>query len=138
MGALQVFEQAARRMSQSTRVAGKGQRRGRNILVGVSPSPPNPSLSLSNAATAPSAASGVVGVACNPVLARQQSQEKKYLLWKHVTRKSGPGAKLGGGGNVIWTCNFCKKEFKSTYYRVKGHLLGLPCGLAACKAVTVT
>ena len=30
---------------------------------------------------------------------------------------------------------YCKSDFKSTYYRVKGHLLDLPCGLAACKAV---
>lgn len=46
--------------------------------------------------------------------------------------------KLVGGGNVVWSCNFSKGEFKSTYYRVKGHLLGIPCGLAACKAVNAT
>jgi len=55
-----------------------------------------------------------------------------------VTRKEGPGAKLGGGGNVSWTCNFCKNDFKSTYYRVKSHLLGLPnCGISSCKGVSV-
>ena len=56
-----------------------------------------------------------------------------------MTKKKGLGAKLGGGGNVSWTCNFCKNEFKSTYYRVKGHLLGLPsCGISSCKDVSVT
>ena len=67
-------------MSMSARVAGKGQRRGRNIPVGVSLSPPNPSLSLFNVASALYVASGVVGVACNTILARQQAQEKKYPL----------------------------------------------------------
>ena len=55
-----------------------------------------------------------------------------------MTRKEGPGEKLGGGGNVSWTCNFCKNEFKSTYYRVKGHLLALLVGFFTCKAVSVT
>ena len=40
---------------------------------------------------------------------------------------------------MSWTCNFCKNEFKSTYYPVKGHLLALPsCGISSCKAVSVT
>ena len=55
-----------------------------------------------------------------------------------MTRKSGPGENLGGEGNVIWTCNFYTNEFKSSYYRVKGYLLGFPCGIVACKVVSVT
>ena len=55
-----------------------------------------------------------------------------------MTRKVGLGAKLGGGGNVSWRCNFCKHEFMSTYFEVKGHLLALPsCGISSCKAVSV-
>ena len=37
---------------------------------------------------------------------------------------------------MLWSCNFCKGQFKSTYYRVKGHLLGLPCGLGACPGIS--
>ena len=125
-------------MSQPARAHGKGKRKGKNTHGEPSPSPPNPSFSISNVASAPSVGSGAVGGHDNPVLLRQQAQEKKYPLWKYVTRKSGPGAKLGGGGNVVWTCNFCKNEFKSTYYRVKGHLLAQPCGLSACKGVNAT
>ena len=120
-------------MFQPATAHGKGKRKGKNTQGEPSPSPPNPSLSLSNVASAPSVGSGAVGGHDNPVLLRQQAQEKKYPLWKYVTRKSGPEAKLGGGGNVVWTCNFCKNEFKSTYYRVKGHLLAQPCGLSSCK-----
>ena len=71
-------------------------------------------------------------------LSRQGAQESKYTLWTYVTRKEGLRAKLGGGGNVCWSCNFCKNEFKSTYYWVKGHLLALPCGISSCKAVNNT
>jgi hypothetical protein len=74
----------------------------------------------------------------NHGVARKQDQEKKYPLWKYVTRKKGLGERVVGGENVIWTSNYCKNEFKGTYYRVKGHLLGLPRGLGACKAVNVT
>jgi hypothetical protein len=78
-------------------------------------------------------------VVCDFVVARRQASEKKYLLRKYVTKKQGQGSvsKASGGGNVIWICNFCNTEYKSTYYRVKGHLLGLACGLGACKAVSV-
>lgn len=37
---------------------------------------------------------------------------------------------------MLWSCNFCKGEFKRTYFRVKGHLLGLPCGIGACKKIS--
>ena len=55
-----------------------------------------------------------------------------------MTRKEGPRAKLGGGGNVSWSCNFCKHEFMSTYYRAKAHLFALHCGISSCKAVNNT
>ena len=39
---------------------------------------------------------------------------------------------------MFWTSNFCKNDFKSTYYQVKSHLLGLPnCGISSCKGVSV-
>lgn len=87
-------------MSQTARVVGKGKKKGKNTQASVPPSPPPPSLSSSNPGSAPSAASGAKAP-YNPILARQQAQEKKYPLWKHVTRKSGPGSKLCGGGNVV-------------------------------------
>jgi hypothetical protein len=80
--------------------------------------PPPPSSS-SLSASVPSAASGASAASNaenNSVVARQHAQEKKYPLWKYVTRKQGPGAKFVGGGNVLWTCNFCNIQYKSTYY----------------------
>ena len=123
-------------MSQSARAGSRGQRKGRNAPSRAS-HPIPPSTTGSPPSSAPSAASGA-HAPFNPVLARQQTQEKKYPLSKYVTRKDGPEAKLGGGGNVSWRCNFCNHEFMSTYFRVKGHLLALPsCGISSCKAVTV-
>ena len=104
--------QTRRTMSHSARGGAKGQRKGRNALSNVSPPIPLNTISSTPLASAPSAASGA-HAPLNPVLARQQAQEKKYPLWRYVTRKEGPGEKLGGGGNVSWTCNFCKNEFKT-------------------------
>ena len=92
----------------------KGKRKGRNAPSSASPPLLLPSITYSTHASAQSASNGY-HAQFNPVLARQQAQESKYSLWKYVTRKEGPGAKLGGGGNVCWKCNFCKNEFKSTY-----------------------
>ena len=111
-------------MSQSSRAGGRGQRKGRNATSRASPPIPPSTSGSPPPSSAPLAASGAHSMApFNPVLATQQAQEKKYPLWKYVTRKDGPGAKLGGGGNVSWRCNFCKHEFMSTYFWVKGHLL---------------
>lgn len=45
---------------------------------------------------------------------------------------------MKGGDNVAWKCNYCNNHFKSTYYRVKGHLLALPgCGIEACTQVSL-
>ena len=130
--------QTRRTMSHSARAGAKGKMTGRNAPSIVYPPIPLNTSSSTPPASAPSAASGA-HAPLNLVLARQQAQEKKYPLWKYVTRKEGLGENLGGGGNVCWTCNFCKNEFKSTYYRVKGHLLALSsCGIYSCKSVSVS
>jgi len=127
-------------MAQSSKAAGRGQRKGSAFR---GPRPPTPSVSVSVSPSlghsAPSASSEAVGVSqptyvYDAAAARQQAQLKKYPLWKYVTKKQVP--KTGPGGNVHWSCNFCKGEFKSTYFRVKGHLLGLPCGIGACKTIS--
>ena len=105
-------------MSHSAGGGAKGQRKGRNAPSIVSPPIPPNTSSYTPLASAPSAATGA-HAPLNPALARQQAQEKKYPLWRYVTRKERLGEKLGGGGNVSWTCNFCKNKFKSTYYRVR-------------------
>ena len=67
-----------------------------------------------------------------------KSQDKKYPLWKYVTREAGLGNKMKGGGNVAWKCSYCHKHFMSTYYHVKVHLLALPsCGISACTQVSL-
>ena len=97
-------------MSQLARTRAKGKRKGKNAPSPSNVSPPIPPSTSSSTplASAPSAASGVLAP-LKPVLARQQSQEKKYPLWRYVTRKEGPGEKLGGGGNVSWTCKFLQE-----------------------------
>jgi hypothetical protein len=122
-------------MAQSSRAAGRGKKKGRDFPTNVVPPP---SFSTGSASV-PSARSGAATTSSEAekhgVLARQQVQESKYPLCKYVTRHQGPGSKLEGGGNILWTCSFCKTQFTSTYFRVKGHLLGTPCGLGACQEV---
>ena len=81
-------------MSQSARATTKGQRKERNAPSRASPPLPPPSISSSTPASAPTTSSGA-HAQFNHVLARQQAQESKCPLWKNVTRKEGPGAKLG-------------------------------------------
>ena len=103
-------------MAQS-RVAGRGQRKGKNVPIGDAPPPP---------ISSESAASNVEG------RGGPKDSIEKYPLWKYVTREDGTSTKGKGGGNVQWRCNFCHISFKSTYYCVKGHLLALPgCGIGA-------
>jgi hypothetical protein len=121
-------------------MAGRGQKRGGNANA------QRQSLSSSGAGSSPSISSAnatasvavVSRAAYDPAVARRQANEKKYPLWKYVTKKQGQGSvsKASGGGNVTWNCNFCHGEYSSTYYRVKGHLLALPCGLGPCKVVS--
>ena len=107
--------QTRRTMSYSARARAKVQRKGRNASSNVSPLITPNTYSSTPPASAPSIAS-VAHAPLNPILARQQAQEKKYPLWRYVTRKERPGAKLGGGGNVSWTYNCCKNDCKSRYY----------------------
>ena len=40
------------------------------------------------------------------------------------------------GGKKRWTCNFCQKTFKSSYFRVKAHLLKIDgFGITVCSKV---
>jgi hypothetical protein len=56
-------------------------------------------------------------------------------LWKYVTKH---GKINGGGGNMLWQCNFCNRTHKSSYTRVRAHLLKLPGqGIGVCKKVTI-
>jgi hypothetical protein len=100
--------------------------------------PPSPSFSTGSASVpfvGSGAATTISNVEKHIVLARHQAQDSKYPLWKYVTRHQGPGVQVKGGGNIFWTCNFGKNQFTSTYFRVKGHLLGTPCGLGPCQGV---
>ena len=54
-------------------------------------------------------------------------------LWKYVI---GLEKASVGGGNVSFQCNYCEKNFKESYSRVKAHLLKLPkFGIQACAKV---
>ncbi|KAH9295971.1 hypothetical protein KI387_039559 [Taxus chinensis] len=96
--ALEACLEAACSCLESERAV-KGQRKGKNFRVGGVP--PSPSLSIS--ISSPSAASAADSAANDPAVARQQSQDKKYLLWKCVTKKGGSRAKVVGERNVVWT-----------------------------------
>lgn len=104
-----------------SRATVRGQRKGKNVSIGDAPPPPISSKS-----------------ATSNVERRGGPKDSidKYPLWKYVTREDGTSTKGKGGGNVQWRSNFCHISFKSTYYRVKGHLLALlGCGIGACKVV---
>lgn len=47
---------------------------------------------------------------------------KSSPLWKYTTRIE----QCVGGGGYIWKCNFCQNQYRSSYYRVKHHLIGPP------------
>jgi hypothetical protein len=125
-------------MVQSSRVVGRGKKKGRDFPTNVAP----PSSFSTGSASVPSARSGaattIPEAEKHAVLARQQAQESKYPLWKYVTRHQGPRSKLKGGGNILWTCNFCKNQFTNTYFQVKGHLLATPCGIGPCQGVSAS
>ncbi|KAJ0985234.1 hypothetical protein J5N97_003590 [Dioscorea zingiberensis] len=62
-------------------------------------------------------------------------EELNKPMWKYVTRLEKPGE---GGGNVSWQCNFCNKVAKSSYTRVRAHLLKIAgTGIGACPKVTM-
>ncbi|XP_056167042.1 uncharacterized protein LOC115679450 isoform X2 [Syzygium oleosum] len=41
-------------------------------------------------------------------------------LWRYITKLA---THSDAGGNVSWKCNFCEKDFKSSYTRIRAHLL---------------
>jgi hypothetical protein len=129
-----VFLPPTKIMAQSSKATGKGKRKGRTPNVGVPP----PATTSTPSFSVPFAASGSSNEKKITVATQQQVQERKYPLWKYVTRKQGAKAKLKEGGNVLWTCGFFHNELTSTYYRVKGHLLGQPCGLGPCKTTSAS
>ncbi|KAL3027196.1 hypothetical protein AAZX31_03G036600, partial [Glycine max] len=66
------------------------------------------------------------------MFASSEYQDDHAPLWSFVTIKE----KIGdGGGNRLWSCNFCEKVVKSSYSRVKAHLLRI-CGngIATCSS----
>ena len=77
-------------MAQSSRKASRGQKYGGNDNVR---GPSSKILSSSDVGSAPTISSvavvvcGVSRATFDPVVARRQSREKKYTLWKYVTRK---------------------------------------------------
>ncbi|KAF3788458.1 domain-containing 2-like protein A [Nymphaea thermarum] len=55
-------------------------------------------------------------------------------LWNYV-KKIGKGP--GGGGNVMFACNFCEKRFTGFYTRCKAHLLHIGgIGIRPCQKLT--
>ncbi|KAF3771654.1 hypothetical protein EJ110_NYTH59873 [Nymphaea thermarum] len=55
-------------------------------------------------------------------------------LWNYV-KKIGKGP--GGGGNVMFACNFCQKRFTGSYTRCKAHLLHIGgIGIRPCQKLT--
>ncbi|KAH1205718.1 hypothetical protein GmHk_16G046360 [Glycine max] len=68
------------------------------------------------------------------MFASLEYQDDHAPLWSFVTIKG----KIGdGGSNRLWSCNFCEKVVKSSYSRVKAHLLRI-CGsvIDTCPKVT--
>ncbi|XP_049933543.1 uncharacterized protein LOC116252633 [Nymphaea colorata] len=78
------------------------------------------------------------GTTSTPTSSSCASKASSYLqedqpLWGYVQKK---GKAHGGGGNVIFECSFCRKEFTGTYTRVKAHLLHMKGnGIQLCKNI---
>ncbi|XP_048131980.1 uncharacterized protein LOC115732504 isoform X2 [Rhodamnia argentea] len=54
-------------------------------------------------------------------------------LWRFITKLANHG---DAGGNCSWKCNFCEKDFKSSYTRIRAHLLMISGrGIAKCGKV---
>ncbi|XP_058189375.1 uncharacterized protein LOC131306961 [Rhododendron vialii] len=54
-------------------------------------------------------------------------------LWNHVKVIN---VATSGGGNRIWSCNYCSKVVTDSYTKVKGHLLKIPSsGVEDCKII---
>ena len=68
-------------MAQSSKAAGKSKRKGKNVTVGVAP-PPNSNIS----ASAISVLHAAFNAENNPVVARQQLQEKNIHCRPRTTR----------------------------------------------------
>ena len=67
-------------------------------------------------------------------LGREATFDDK-TLWNHVTVVSTPKA---GGGNRVWSCNYCNKKVTSSYSKVKAHLLKIPNQwVEGCKALSM-
>ncbi|KAL2893567.1 ATP-dependent Clp protease ATP-binding subunit ClpX [Bienertia sinuspersici] len=55
-------------------------------------------------------------------------------LWKYTDIEK---YSVDGGGNKIWKCNFCGKRVKSSYSKVKFHLLCIRGrGIGICEKIT--
>lgn len=55
-------------------------------------------------------------------------------LWNHVKVIN---VATSGGGNRIWSCNYCGKVVTGSYTKVKGHLLKIPSsGVEGCKIIS--
>ena len=95
-------------MAQSSKAAGRGQR-GRNVS---SHGPSSTNISLFAGGSAPSVSSEAIGASMPSInlaaVAKQQAKEKKYPLWKYVTRKEGPGSKSDGGQMCFGLATFVK------------------------------
>ena len=63
----------------------------------------------------------------------EKSTEIAAPLWKYVTKLEKAAA---ASGNVTFRCNYCEKNFKGSYSRVKVHLLKLSkFGIQPCAKV---
>ena len=96
------------------------------------------SMDHSSSASASSPAAPSASANANASVSATTSATANELLskplWKYVT-KLNPGVEAAGG-NLSWTCNFCKKYYKSSYTRVRAHLLKLSGkGIAKCLLV---
>ncbi|XP_030477544.2 uncharacterized protein LOC115694594 [Syzygium oleosum] len=61
-------------------------------------------------------------------------EDSNKPLWRYVTKLA---ARSDAGGNLSWKCNFCEKDFTSSYTRVRAHLLMISGkGIGKCGKVT--
>ncbi|GAV75071.1 DUF659 domain-containing protein [Cephalotus follicularis] len=66
--------------------------------------------------------------------ASSHNEDLNKPSWKFITKLDQHNE---AGGNLSWKCNFCQKDFKSSYTRVRAHLLKISGkGVGPCLKVT--
>ena len=73
--------------------------------------------------SAGSSSSGSNSSITSKLTSTETTQDNHFPLWTYVTILENG---IDGGGNRTWSCNFYQRVVRSSYSRVRAHLLKIP------------